>query len=462
MAGHIARFCPKNSFCKVNGCDRKHSTYLHPRSVPRLVDKSIGTENVNNRESPSSNNGSTACVNATSDGHQSNGAGYLTTSLPLVPVKVKCLGSPRVITTYAFLDSGSNTTFCTYALLDQLGIKGEEASLSLTTLQNEDRQTNCRVASLQVYDMDEENFVELPKVFTTEKIPVSESSIARQEDTWPHLKNVQLIKINCTFSLLIGNDVPRALEPKEVIECSGKGPYAIRTVLGWTVNGPLGRRGKDKRSVNFIRSDNDLNEQFQKFCDMEFNDSTYHGRAEMSKEDSRALGLIEDSTQLKGGHYEIALPWKESPPSLPYNRPLAEHRLDLLKKRLQKDPNLLKKYSDNMDDLLAKGYASEVPQVDLENPQQPLWYLPHHPVYNPNKPEKIRVVFDCAAKYQGTSLNDKLFQGPDLMNGLVGILVRFQENPIGMMADVEAMFHQGVLPLPIPTPYVFSGGQTTT
>ncbi len=86
---------------------------------------------------------------------------------------------------------------------------------------------------------------ELPKVFTTEKIPVSESSIPRQEDVdrWPHLKNVQLRKINSsTVSLLIGNDVPGALESKEVIECSGKGPYAIRTVLGWTINGPKEKR----------------------------------------------------------------------------------------------------------------------------------------------------------------------------------------------------------------------------
>ena len=175
---------------------------------------------------------------------------------------------------------------------------------------------------------------------------------------------------------------------------------------------------------------------------MEFNDSAYLGRTEMSKEDSRALSLIEDSVNLKEGHYEIALPWKKSPPTLPYNRPLAEHRLNLLKKRLQKDHDLLKKYSDNIDDLLAKGYATKVPECDLENPQQPLWYLPHHPVYNPNKPDKIRVVFDCAAKYQGSSLNDNLLQSPDLTNGLVGVLIRFREGPVAMLADVEAMFHQ--------------------
>lgn len=34
--------------------------------------------------------------------------------------------------------------------------------------------------------------------------------------------------------------VPRALEPLEVIRSVDEGPYAIKTILGWTVNGPLG------------------------------------------------------------------------------------------------------------------------------------------------------------------------------------------------------------------------------
>ncbi|KAL7880984.1 hypothetical protein SRHO_G00032380 [Serrasalmus rhombeus] len=34
--------------------------------------------------------------------------------------------------------------------------------------------------------------------------------------------------------------MPRALEPLEVVRSVGDGPFAIKTVLGWTVNGPLG------------------------------------------------------------------------------------------------------------------------------------------------------------------------------------------------------------------------------
>ena len=69
------------------------------------------------------------------------------------------------------------------------------------------------------------------------------------------------------------------------------------------------------------------------------------------------------------------------------------------------------------------------------------WYLPHHGVRHPVK-QKLRVVFDCAASFGGTSLNQQLLQGPDLTSSLVGVLTRFRQETIAIMADVEAMFYQ--------------------
>jgi len=72
----------------------------------------------------------------------------------------------------------------------------------------------------------------------------------------------------------------------------------------------------------------------------------------------------------------------------------------------------------------------------------PTWYLPHHPVTHPQKPDKVRVVFDCAATYTGKSLNSELLQGPDNTNTLVGVLIHFRQERIAVMSDVEQMFHQ--------------------
>ncbi|KAK3704537.1 hypothetical protein QZH41_006331 [Actinostola sp. cb2023] len=100
------------------------------------------------------------------------------------------------------------------------------------------------------------------------------------------------------------------------------------------------------------------------------------------------------------------------------------------------------RYKDVINDHLKKGHARQVIEEPKEKDNPSVWYLPHHPVCNPQKPEKVRVVFDCAAKWQGTSLNDQLFQGPDLTNKLIGVLTRFREEPIAVAADVEGMFLQ--------------------
>ena len=77
----------------------------------------------------------------------------------------------------------------------------------------------------------------------------------------------------------------------------------------------------------------------------------------MSQEDLRAVSIMESTIRLHDGHYEMALPWRNSPPRLPNNRPLAEHRLMLLKKRLLKNPALFSKYADFMDNLFNKNFA---------------------------------------------------------------------------------------------------------
>lgn len=55
---------------------------------------------------------------------------------------------------------------------------------------------------------------------------------------------------------------------------------------------------------------------------------------------------------------------------------------------------------------------------------------------------KRSVIFDCTATYQGTFLNSELLQGPDLSNTLLGVLLRFGQEKVAIMAHIESMFHQ--------------------
>ena len=114
----------------------------------------------------------------------------------------------------------------------------------------------------------------------------------------------------------------------------------------------------------------------------------------------------------------------------------------LLKKRFHKDPGLFSKYSQVIDDHLPKGYTEKVPESRLDRSDGMVWYLPHHPVFHPDKPDKTRVVFDCAAKFKEVSLNDKLLQRLDFINTLVGVMTRFRKESIPLMSDIESMFQQ--------------------
>lgn len=188
------------------------------------------------------------------------------------------------------------------------------------------------------------------------------------------------------------------------------------------------------------REDDCLMHQLQRFWEAENSGVIPESKVSMSVEDKEALAIMEQSVKLEHWHYQIALPWKQFPPFLPYNRFIAERRLQTLKNRLLLDSELLENYKATIEQYLSKGHARRVPLNEINVQDKPLWYLPHHPVLN--KPGKTRVVFDCAAKHKGTSLNDQLITGPDLTNSIVGVLMRFREEQVALSADIECMFHQ--------------------
>ena len=109
----------------------------------------------------------------------------------------------------------------------------------------------------------------------------------------------------------------------------------------------------------------------------------------------------------------------------------------MLLQRFKKDKEYEAKYKDFMSTIIINGDAELV-----EDHKDNAWYIPHFGVFHPKKPGKIRIVFDCAAKTDGKSLNDYLLAGPDMMNSLLGILMRFRQEKIALSCDIERMFHQ--------------------
>ncbi|CAG7817575.1 unnamed protein product, partial [Allacma fusca] len=96
---------------------------------------------------------------------------------------------------------------------------------------------------------------------------------------------------------------------------------------------------------------------------------------------------------------------------------------------------------EEVDDWLATGIVEEVP---LEQCDQPGHYLPHRAVIKETSDTtKVRPVFDASSKPKGgTSLNDCLEKGQNLLELIPNIIVGFRLNRIGVISDIEKAFLQ--------------------
>lgn len=433
---HTTKTCQKDSKCTVPDCTSKHHTLMHEWWKQS---KNDATDSAH----VSMLSGDCMATVGTSE----------KTCLRILPVEIVS-GNNRV-KTYAMLDDGATQTLCTEQLAKLLGVRSIKKNYTLNSLGGPERVKGNQV-SLSVRSVTDSTEVEIDSVWTVKELPISLKCMPTNEDVsrWPHLAGMHLPDIEATdVTLLIGGNAPYAFWNLEERRGKKNDPYARRTPLGWTILGPVGtdHTQLEEGHVNFMQASSDdlLRQDFEKMWTTDFPEidktkQSWNDRNQktMSQNDRRAMKIIEDTTVLKNGHYTTSLPWKDDSVSLPNNRKLAEVRLSHLKKKLKSNHDHKEMYCKQMTDYLQKGYAVPCDDVGSTEESKKTYYLPHHGVVNVNKPGKVRVVFDCAAKYQGMSLNDNLLQGPDLVNSLVGVLIRFRQEHTAFMADVEGMFNQ--------------------
>ena len=435
---HRTPDCKKTRTCSVEGCNGTfHHTLLHYSNETKQRDEPLQEKSTVSTQTGQEK--TVGCAVMRPDPH-SNSDVYLCA----VPVVVSHNG--KEVCTYAFLDQGSTHTFCSSDLVNSLQIDGSYSTISLQTINGIKRDCSSTVCELIISDLDNENLFVLPNVFLVDKIPVKPNKIRNKNILdMPHLQDISFKELGgAEVSVLIGADVPEMFCIRSYRKGTHGGPTAIETPLGWSLLGPsLSPSFTTNCKVNFIRKqEDDLHQLVNTLWDADFQPGMGVLDTPNSSEDRNALQRLTTSiTTTDDGHYQLPLLWKKDYPSLPNNFEMVKQRLSSLKRRLLKDPSLKAKYTEVVENYVSKGHARRMNFDGGQKQSKISWYLPHHPVINPHK-SKIRVVFDCAAKTCNTSSNDKLVRGPDLMNSLIGVLIRFRKELVVLVADVEQMFHQ--------------------
>ena len=179
---------------------------------------------------------------------------------------------------------------------------------------------------------------------------------------YPHLQDLTFPEVNIKrVSIIVGNNVPAAHLQDEVrIPLDNNGPFGYRFPLGWSIAGPLAGTERRQASVNFLSVD--IEDQIERFWKIEDYGASKADDKPLSIEDKRALKILEDTTRVVDGHYEVGLLWKEDQPQLPNNRAMAERRLELLRRRLTKPGNeeIAAKYRAVMSEYQYKGLRPQV------------------------------------------------------------------------------------------------------
>ncbi|XP_049329531.1 uncharacterized protein LOC125794101 [Astyanax mexicanus] len=239
------------------------------------------------------------------------------------------------------------------------------------------------------------------------------------------------------------------MEPWRVINSHGNGPFATKTLLGWVVSGLLHNEHTrfNKQGKPYVYSHRISVETLHDLLIQQYNhdfpESAYE-KEEMSQDELRFLDIMNSSIKVKDGHYQLPLPFKGDP-KMPNNRLMAEQRAESLKRKFGRNTVFKEEYTLLMNGMLKCGHAELVPKEEVALQSTKRWYIPHHGVRHPKK-GSLRVVFDCSASYQGTSLNNELLKGPNLTNSLIGVLLRFCHGNVAILADVEKMYYQVKIP----------------
>jgi len=411
---HVAENCVKTWRCNIDGCGAKHNRWLHMAEDSGQPERDA------------------------SDFSTNVDVDLKKVVLPIKRVHVRSANGSYV-EALALHDSGSDTSLCNEALLKKLKLPSDEVEVTFNTASGKEKG-KFRMTTLSVKGVDCESEFQMRDVIVRTSINIGgRCMVSRGElKPHPHLRDLDVPDAGIQdVELLIGQDNPELLIPLEVRRGEAGAPFAVRTELGWGISGPVTEARHVRSSSTFF---------LDRHWDGTWNDHTPAAEeVAMSRIDKEVLDHWNKNVKIEEDHYVLPIPFKEKPPALEDNYEQAERRLRSLGKRLQANEELREQYTTSIMTYVTSGHAEPV-GLKCKLQDQTVWYLPHHPVSHPKKPGRVRVVFDCASEYRGSSLNKTVHQGPCLTNNLVSVLTRFRTGKIAISADIEAMFCQVRVP----------------
>lgn len=243
---------------------------------------------------------------------------------------------------------------------------------------------------------------------------------------------------NPDIEILIGSDYWGHLVIGKRIRLSC-GLVAVETIFGWTLSGPVpGKRDPTIGMMSISTFLFNAEASLKELWDLEklgITDPAEH-KTKKESEQHAYQHFLQTVSKSEEGRYSVCLPWIEGATNIPNNRVIAEKRLLSITAKLNMDDNFAR-YDQVFKDWMHEDLIEEVQEDTV-----PCHYLPHRPIIKlESKTTPIRPVFDASCKVgRNPSLNECLEKGPNLIELIPALLLRFRLKKIGVISDIRKAF----------------------
>ncbi|KAK7915538.1 hypothetical protein WMY93_011299 [Mugilogobius chulae] len=329
--------------------------------------------------------------------------------------------------TYAVLDDGSERTILLPAAAQTLKLIGEPEDLALRTVRQDIKVMHGASVSFSISPADQpQKTFTIKGAFTAEPLSLAEHSYSVEtlQRKYRHLRGLPLPTMNRVRPLLlIGSDYPHLITPVAPVRLGRHGgPAAVRTTLGWTLQGPIKNVKQPPTTqqcfhISTMSPAVEILQNVEKLWQLDILPYRSEKLVVRSRQDQEAMQLLETKTtrvDIQGvQRYATPLLRVKNMPQLKAPKEAVLTNLRSTEKRLKRDPEKAAAYCNEIDKLESAGYVVKVTEEEL-----------------------------ISAKSRGDNLNQLLLPGPTLTSSLLGVLLRFREYAVAVCSDIKGMFHQ--------------------
>ena len=344
------------------------------------------------------------------------------------------------------LDSGAQVSLIRQDTAELLGLKGQCVSVTIAKVGGEEETIKTKRYTVAISPVDGHQYQSIKVI----GIPVISDDIkavntSRLSEIFG-LENQKFRRGKGHVDLLIGIDHAHlhSGETKQVGNL-----MARHSPIGWLVFG--GKPGGANEANHIFHVKQTVIVDLTDFWTTETMGVTAKpcdcNAPKLSQTEREEAKIIEDSCIKVGDQWMIPYPWKKDPKLLPDNKEYALKRLESLERKLQLKPKQAQAYDKQMTEMNEMKFSRKLSVEEMTNYKGPVHYIPHHAVIRPEKKSTpVRIVFNSSAMYKGHQLNDYWLKGPDLLNNLFGINLRFREREVAFIGDISKMYHRILIP----------------